>query len=169
MRIDQFVNAVFTSLEQWAVDNKGRASVATDPLNALELLVFGPRGVHVSLFWAGDDDVGGAKGVAECANRLEITVGFSLGLDPNEGYGLFKSRGSRPNLLQLVNDCRKHVLAMRFPSESNPVDELTTYGGCQPVALPTGDPLAAYKFTVTFDSAMDTADEWVDLDEPDET
>jgi hypothetical protein len=165
MRIDQIVNTLRVSLDTYVDTLKGRLHVATDPWHPLEILAVSPRGCLVVLHWGGDEVAGQADTMIVARNVLEIYVGYGLGLQRDPDIASMVNRTDRPSLLKLVNDVRGYVLGCLFPADET--ERIPEYGGCVPVVLPSGFPLAAYKFTVRLDAAVDVGDSVELVTEPD--
>ncbi|MFA5058267.1 MAG: hypothetical protein WC485_09155 [Opitutaceae bacterium] len=158
MTIPEIMQAIHADLADWVGEHKGTLSVAKDPWNVLELLTQGPAGFLVVLHWAGDDALGEQEQDPLAGNQIDVIVGYNLALEPQPEVALFKPRGTRPALLALVNDCRARVLSMVFPDDHETTRALG-YGGAEAVTLPNGWPLAAYKFRVRLDAAVDVDDQ----------
>jgi hypothetical protein len=159
---------VYAALNTWAKSLGGRATVARDPLDVLIILTQGPAGFLVVLHWAGDQsvDVGADRddpddvGVDEilltppARSRVEIVVGQNLGLDVRRDYALIAAAENRVPLLERISVVRGRVLAMRFKDDDESLRRFT-YSGCDPVTLPDGFPLAAYRLAFEFVSSVD--------------
>ena len=160
MHLDQIAAAVHADLASWVREYKGRACVATDPLNVLEILATGPRGLVVIVGYGGGEQLGdqGDPDAALSAETLEVTVGHALGLEVDQGISLLQNRHGRTSLLRLLSLCRARVLSMRF-ADGGESDTGLAYAGTEAVTLQDGFPLAAYKFKVRLDMA-------VEVDEP---
>lgn len=157
LRIDQIVEALHAELKPFVKAQRGSIAVATDGMNALELLLWSDCGIKVILCWAGDSARDQSQTDCVVRNDLEIFVGYALGLPADAGLDLFTNRVDRPSLLKLVNDVRAFVLSCVFPEESTM--ERLEYGDCKVVTLPNGTPLSAYRFTVHLEAGVDVADE----------
>lgn len=157
MHIDEVISAVHDHLAPWAQAQKGRLVVATDPFNVLEILATGPRGFVVVLGFGGDEALGEEEQNPLATATVEVTVGYCLGLDIAQGLLLFKAKTDRPSLLGLVSACRAQLLALTFADDGES-GRFLAYGGCEPVTLPDGFPLAAYKVRARLDMAVEVAE-----------
>ena len=155
MRIDQILEAVKNDLDDWAatLEQKVRISVARDPLHALECLVAGPAGIVLVLHWAGDDNNdAGAQKSFRGLNRIELSVGYNLGLKSPKDEAIWKTTESRPSLLKLVDQARSRLLSIHYPA--NETGQYFKYIGCEPVTMPDGMPLAAFRLSVALSAVI---------------
>lgn len=156
MRPDQILESVKKDLDDWAATLAGakvQVSVARDPYNVLELLVQGPAGLCVVIHWAGDEG-NGKIGDPKADNLIEVIVGYNLGLTIPLDQALYKSTANRPSLLKYVNDVRARLLTIQFTADET--RQFTFYSGCEPIVLPDGVPLAAYRMKARLDAIVET-------------
>lgn len=124
---------------------KGLLSVASDPYNFLELLAQAPSGWCCILHSHSDSNTTQEiPDAAFLANEIHVGVTCNLGLTATPGEQIAKKRpGGAPSLLELVGLTRDRMRSMVFPD--GVTDGAFTYLGRDPVVLPEGVPLAAYR------------------------
>lgn len=139
------LNLLKGDLAPFVRQHRGLLSVAADPWNFLELLAERPSGWRLVLHWAGDENAQeAALEGCFCANRIELGVSCNLGLTATPGEQVSKRRaGGAPSLLELVALTRARVRGYVFPDHVS--DRFPLYRRCDPVTLPDGTPLAAYR------------------------
>jgi len=165
MRIDEIGEKLRGALEDWARPLKGNVSVARDPIDVLSLLVTGPRGFILVLHYAGGtlrsdiaaDESSGTD--AETVNavgdeRFEIAIGQAMGLSAGKDMNIFAAIADRPALMRRVNDLRARVTALLFPDDGSTLRRFR-WTGTDPLMLPDGTPLAAYKLTFVITAVSD--------------
>jgi len=153
LRIDQIVAGLEAKLRPFVKGLKGRLVVAGDPLSALEVLLWSERGLVVVLCYTGDDTQAEAAPDDVASQRLELTVGYGLGLKVGQEEALFSNRVDRPSLYKLLDQVRAYALSIVFPADDTTGERLR-YRGCAAVALPSGMPLAAYRLTLELDAGV---------------
>ncbi len=156
MHTDKIPKAIYDDLLTWVQAQKGRLCLARDPLEVIELLTTGPLGFVVILGFGGDGS--GQEGTEDLVTeqKIEVTVGMNLGLEFDKGLMLFKTKGTRVNLLRLFSLCRARVLSLSFPASTEDTGQTLRYGGSEAVTMPSGFPLSAYKFSVHLDAVIET-------------
>ena len=167
MKSEAITQAIHTKLQAYARDNKGRASVARDPFDVMEVLWAGPEGFLIVLHEAGDDpeDMGLSESDADSIpnpirDRMEVTVGYGLGLDVNRDWRLIAGKGNRPGLLGHVRAVRAQMLALVFPDDEEQFRRLR-YDGREAVTTPEGVPLAAYRMKFSLVETLEVAEDIV--------
>lgn len=166
MRPDEIVAAVDADLRRFAETRPGvraRVATATDPWHVLELLTTGPQGRLLVLFWAGDSNASEFPQAPIPKHALEIYVGHNLGLALDPGKVLTQGTEDRPGLLRFLWEVRRRVRGLMLdPIQTSTLFE---YQGTDPVSLPNGVPLAAYKARFTIEVSEDEPGEepdWAD-------
>lgn len=132
---------------------KPTVSIAKDPWNVIEILTDAPRGVRLVIHWAGEEALGDEPAAPLATQRIEVIVGFALGLRAGVDSALVENLENRPSLLRLVSLVRARVLGMTF-TEPDASEGLFRYRGCEPVETPEGVPLAAYRLRFELDTNM---------------
>lgn len=153
MRIDEIMEALRKDLDGWVKERRGVLSVARDPWDALDVLINGPQGVQFVLAWGGDDSLGEQATEPLAGNIIELTVAYNLGLSAGRDAALTENKVDRPSLLKLTNDARARLLAYVFAANDEP--QVLEYGGTQPVTLPEGIPLAAFRIRAVVPQAVE--------------
>lgn len=128
-------------------------SVAKDPWNVIEILTDAPRGVRLVVHWAGEEALGDEPAAPLVTQRIEVIVGYALGLRAGVDAALVENLENRPALLRLVALVRERVLAMTF-TDAYASEGIFRYRGCDPVETPDGVPLAAYRLRFEMDTSM---------------
>ena len=153
LRIHQVLGGAYNDLQDFAAQNNGYVSIARDPWHVLELLVESPAGFRIVLHWAGDSELGGDPRLPLVTNNIEIIVSYNLGLTAVPDISLISAQASgRPALLDLVDQVRERVLSQEWPADIT--YGIAQYQSCEPVTLPDGMPLAAYRLRFGIDAAI---------------
>lgn len=158
MRIDEMVSALQADFATWVAGVKGKLSIARDPWNVLEILCEGPQGLQVILHWNGDEPAGDLSQDPLSNNALEVIVGYNLGLNAQQDDALIVNRTNRPSLLKFVTDARARLLTYKFAEDVT--EQFLEYAGTEPVTLPDGMPLAAYRIRARLTARVDTDEEY---------
>jgi hypothetical protein len=144
---------LWKDLQSWIATKKGSVSIARDPLDVYELLgATGMNATRLVLHWAGENEFAGNILQPLVSHQVEVFVQMNLGLTAQKDGGLLDPQGSRPALLDLVQQTRTRVLELKFPAEIT--RKYFNYVGCDPVVTPSGFPLAAYKLKFKLDAAI---------------
>jgi hypothetical protein len=150
----QLLSLYDADLKVWASANKAAMSIAKDPWNVLELLCATPVGLKLILHWAGDDNLGDQEEAFGSNNKIEMTLGYNMGLTAHPDQALLTAQPNRPALLTLINTVRERVLSLCVTDAETDVELSARYAGCETVTTPEGVPLAAYKLKFEFDAAF---------------
>lgn len=140
----------------------GHVSLAADPFNVFEQLTTGPNGTLIVLHWAGDTPAGSTRQSPFVRNTLEVYVGRNKGLtlDPNETLYREDIYDQEQPLSRQVADVREHLRAYSYDAPTGAPDtrgeRALSYGGCDPVILPSGLPLATYKLSFNLVTSLPT-------------
>lgn len=151
---DVLTRLVRDRLDSMAVRGmKQDVSVAKDPWHVIEILAASPRGLRLVVHWAGEEPLGEEPMAPLSTQRVEVIVGYALGLKASADAALVENTADRPSLLKIVADVRARVLGMVF-SEMDASEGLFRYRGAEPVETPEGVPLAAYRLKFELDASM---------------
>lgn len=146
----QIIAPLASELETF-VQPWGHVSVAQDPFNVYEVLTQGPHASLVVVHWAGDQHEASDYRVGIVRATLEIYVGRNRGLHLDKGRMLSEADpfDGEPALYTTVSDIRDFVRTFNFSAapdvEAERVDDYAHYLGADPVPMPDGIPLAAYR------------------------
>jgi hypothetical protein len=132
---------------------KPAASVAKDPWHVIEILMTSPRGLRLVTHWAGEEPLGDEPEAPLSTQRVEVIVGYALGLKSSADAALVENTDERPSLLRIVAEVRGRVLSMAFGA-GDASEGLFRYRGAEPVETPEGVPLAAYRLKFELDTTM---------------
>lgn len=164
MRIDEIAKKLCDALTTWGTAKKLRVSVARDPFDVLHVLTVGPEDALLIVQWDGDDpedpDLSEDDAMTgPTRQNINVIVGQGLGLDVKRDWRLIAGRGTRPSVLQRVDETRSFVLSLVFPADESSLRRLR-YRGCEPMTAPDGIPLAAYrlKFSLVAMVNVDTTE-----------
>jgi hypothetical protein len=151
------IGLVHDALKPWLVARKGLLAVAGDPYNFLELLAESPSGWRVTLHWAGEKNPGDNEH-AGCfpINAFDVGISINPGLTATPDLAMFKPTADRSALLELVSDVRDFIRALNFAPGASTLRAL--YRGADPVALPNGVPLRAYRLQFEVQIGLDPVD-----------
>lgn len=140
----------------------GHVSLAADPFNVFEQLTTGPNGTLIVLHWAGDANAGSTRRSPFVRNTIEVYVGRNKGLSLDQNETLYREDlydQAKP-LSRQVAEIREHLRAYSYDADARhqPTGQeaALSYSGCDPVILPSGLPMAAYKLTFNFISSLPT-------------
>ena len=146
MRPDEILIAVEKDLKRFAESQPGvraRVQTATDPWHVLELLATGPNGRLIVVNWDGDTNISEFPQVAINEERLEVIVGHNLGLTSDPGATLTRGTEERPGLMRFMYEVRQRVRRLTLDPENT--STCFEYKGTEPMTMPDGIPLAAFK------------------------
>lgn len=139
----QLLQNLHDDLTPFVRQQKGQLSVAGDPYHFLELMGEAPVGWRCVVHWAGDENQSQEGPAAFLRNEFHVGLTCNLGLTPKPGEAVMKTRPNHgPSLLELVQLTRARVRSFSFGDGTT---GQPTYLGCDPVVLPDGMPLAAYR------------------------
>lgn len=148
---EQLLQYLHDDLVPFVREHKGLLSIAADPYNFLELLGEAPSGWRLVLHWAGDENQSADTPAAFLRNEFHVGITCNLGLTAKPGEAVMKKRpGNAPSLLKLVQLTRARVRSLVFGANTT---GQPSYLGCDPVVLPDGTPLAAYRLRFSLISA----------------
>lgn len=141
---DTLLLELHAALVPWLAARKGVVSIAADPYNFLELLADGPSGCRVVLHWGGETNpADDARTGCFPANRIEVGITGNLGLEARPEMALIAGNAVRPAFLETVAAVREVVRSHLFREDIS--TKFPLYKGCEPVVLPEGMPLRAYR------------------------
>lgn len=142
---DQLVTLLEDDLTPWVKELKGQLTVADDPWNFLELLAESPVGWRGILHFDGDENkMGHPSEGCYLRNRFSFGISCQRGLTAKPLQALHKARpGGAPALLRLVALARLRIRSFALPADVS--ERFVRYAGSEPVVLPDGTPLAAYR------------------------
>lgn len=141
---DTLLLELHEDLSAFLAANRGALSVAAEMYDFLQLLTESPAGWRVVLLWEGEENPGDdAQAGCFPTQRFSLGVTANLGLTASPEIGLIKPSASRPALLQLVAAVRDYVRGHVFRGEVS--TKYPLYKGADPVVLPDGMPLKAYR------------------------
>ncbi len=142
---DVLLNLLEEDLLPWMKEQKGQLSLAEEPWHFLELLAESPQGWRGVLHFDGDENrMQSADEGAFLRNRFSFGVSCQKGLGVKAGQVLHKPRpGGGLALLKLIALSRLRIRSFVFPADVS--QRYVHYIGCDPVTLPDGTPLAAYR------------------------
>lgn len=148
---EQLLQHLVDDLQPFVRERRGLLSVAADPYNFLELLGEAPSGWRCVVHWAGDENQSPDIPAAFLRNEFHVGISCNLGLTAKPGEAAMKKRpGGAPSLVQLVQLTRTRIRELVFPDGTT---GQAAYQGCEPVVLPDGTPLAAYRLRFFLTSA----------------
>jgi hypothetical protein len=147
LTIDQIVAQLKAGVDSYATGISGRTSIARDPFNVFELLKANTQGYLVILHWGGDENIAedAPESVVLLRHKLEVIIGFSLGLTARPDAALIQTVGARPPLFQQVDNLRQLLMGFTFPTDSGQTAGQLSYIGTHPVVTPDGVVMAAYQ------------------------
>lgn len=140
----------------------GQVSLAADPFNVYEQLTTGPNGTLIVLHWGGDTNAGSTRRSPFVRNTIEVYVGRNKGLTLDANENLYREDlydGEAP-LSRTAAEIREHLRGYQY--DADPQHQPTgqeaalSYAGCDPVILPSGLPMAAYKLSFTLITSLPT-------------
>ncbi|HTJ78536.1 MAG TPA: hypothetical protein VL357_06030 [Rariglobus sp.] len=141
---DTFLLELYNALSPWAVSRKGVVSIAADPYNFLELLCDTPTGCRLVLHWEGETNPADDSRIGVFAtNRFSVGVTGNLGLEASPEKSLIAGNAVRPAFLETVAAVREFLRAHVFAEAVS--TKFPLYKGAEPVVLPEGMPLRAYR------------------------
>lgn len=146
------LNTLRQHLAPWVAEHKGRLSLAKDPYHVIEILSEAPAGFRVILHWTGDEQLGDLPQQPLCTHQVDVILSFNLGLTAEPSAALVEARNNRPPLYGLLNDLRRRVLGCNYAPDISA--EYLMYRGTEPVVMPEGLPLAAYRIQFSLDAAL---------------
>jgi hypothetical protein len=150
---DDLMKRIAADLRKWRPAGvTPEVQVAKDPWHVLEILTDSPLGLRLVLHWAGEDALGDEDAAPLATQKIEVIVGYSLGLKATPEGTLIDGTSARPSLLKFVSDVRQRVLELEF--EPGASSGLVRYGGCEPFETPEGVPLAAYRLRFGLDTSL---------------
>jgi hypothetical protein len=142
-RLLELVHEDFTPFAQ---EHKAELVIAEDPWGFLEVLASGPQGGLIALHWGGDTNTQADMPEAVFAeNQIEIGIAVNPGLaKDSKARALSRRPGDRLPLIRLVAEARRRARSLMLPDDGTSERRLR-YAGCDPVVLPDGVPLSAYR------------------------
>jgi hypothetical protein len=141
---DTLLLELHEDLSAFMAANRGHLSVAGEMYDFLQLLTESPAGWRVVLLWEGEENPGdNAEAGCFAANKFSLGVTANLGMTASPEIGLIKPSASRPALLQLVAAVRDWTRGHVFRQGVS--TKYPLYKGADPVVLPDGMPLKAYR------------------------
>lgn len=132
--------------EPFAREHRAELVIAEDPWGFLEVLASGPQGALIALHWGGDTNTQGDLAEAVFAeNQIEIGIAVNPGLaKDSKARTLSRRPGDKLALIELVAATRARTRSLMLPDDGTSERRLR-YAGCDPVVLPDGVPLSAYR------------------------
>lgn len=129
MTIREQAKAVVEALRDWARENKGTVSVASDQVHALELIRVKPGGVRVVLLFEGENPRGEWTELGKVDRGFKVVLSAGRGFRVGEGENLTEgSAGGRP-VFDLAEEARELVRALRFETSGDAEDAVPRYAG----------------------------------------
>ena len=148
MTIAEIINAVRAVAEPWVKDSKGAFSVARDPWHAYELLAAGTSGLILVLCCGGEKPTDAPQGNPLGRLKVELTLGYGMGLTADLQSGQFAPIGNRPPLANMLDSLLQAVCAIDMQQvAAGATGPCFIYEGFDPVSLPNGVRMAAYRCT----------------------
>ena len=129
-----------------------QVSVASDPYNVYERLMVQPTGALCVVHWGGDRQEGRDYRSPRVRAQIEVYLSRGKGLAREPGRHLVQADAGtgEPAFLDLVEELRQAVLAVRYAPSGDAdhmPDNRPHYISTEPVPMPDGMPLSAYKLT----------------------
>lgn len=151
---DQQLKLLHEDFTPFAREHHAELVIARDPWHFLELLASSPQGALLALHWAGDSNPQDNQAEAAIVdNIIEIGVLAHEGLAKSTVSRVLGPRpGNKPPLIELVSLVRMHARSFRYPADGTS-ERVLRYAGCDPVVLPDGLPLSAYRLRFTLTTA----------------
>lgn len=146
------------ALEPWAKQHAGVIKIARDPWQPYEMLSAGSRGIILALGWIGERVVDAARHSPLATGTFELVLGAPMGLTPETDANLHRPIGDRPALVDLVDDLIVTVSKIDFTGTTTTAHFLE-YQGADPLTLPNGVRLAAYRLTFSLTRVVLTPQE----------
>ncbi len=144
MYTTRLIRLVECDLRAWAPGFRAGVELARDPMSAMQRFMMGPAGFVAVVTWVGDDALGDEPDAPLAMCKIEVSVGYALGLDINPDAILTQAPDpTRPPLAQIVEELRARLLAIRFPADEATGGQFE-HTGTAPLTLPEGLTLAAY-------------------------
>lgn len=154
MTLPDVMEQLRAALREYAAEFNAQLSVSPDPWAPYELLTMGSGGSVVALVYEGQTRLDSPPGRPLAVARIAVYVGAQLGLSDERGAALFRPLGARPAVYSLVEGITKLLVDFRMTVTDGTVKDRLYYAGDEPVALPGGMPLAAYKINFTLERAV---------------
>lgn len=152
------LDAIRADLEQWAQPQNGFVSLAQNPFEVVELLANTNSGFRIIVHF--DSDVNNSPLVNHQATvatvTMKATLAVSQGFDWRAWNSLVKAQQTaenQPATLDLRDNLRAYILAMRFPVVDNalPIHRgMLFYLGTNRINAPDGLPFAAWEMSFQF-------------------
>jgi len=146
MTLSAMLNLVRDALEPWTKTKAGAFKVARDPWQPYEIMSAGSKGIIVSLGWIGERVVDAGQHSPLAAGTIELVLGAPMGLTQETDANLHRPVGDRPAVVDLVDELIAEVSKIAIPG-STTTAHFFEYLGTEPLTLPNGVRLAAYRLT----------------------
>lgn len=153
---DTLLLELHEDLSAFMASNRGHLSVAAEMYDFLQILTESPAGWRVVLLWEGEENLGdNAESGCFPSQKFSLGVTANLGLTVSPEIGLIKPSASRPALLQLVAAVRDWTRGHVFREGVS--TKYPLYKGADPVVLPDGMPLKAYRLRFELTTVLPVA------------
>lgn len=150
MKLSEIIDAVRDAVAPWVKEQGGVLTVAKDPWHGYEIISAGSPGLLLVLGYGGRDKVDGAPGNPLAQKRIELLLGNGMGLDIETGRAAFQQTGPRAPLVDLMDDLTQKVCEIDMQEKSaGTTGPRFIFEGDEPVELPNGIRLAAYRLRFT--------------------
>ena len=154
LSIVELLKRTKTGLAPWLAANKAQLSIASDELDALEILQNSPVGLRVVLLWNGDDLASSnAGGIVN--NSLAVIVSYTRGLKLASASAKIEARPGQKPLFEIVENLRAAIRVIQITeAEETVAQHNLQYVGTKPYALPDNMPLDAYQLSWTLHAVI---------------
>lgn len=132
---EQLSLIIFEALKPYVeISQKGRLSVARDPLDIIELLGEGPGTFRVIIAWSGEKPQGNKySGIVEHEWRVVVSANRGLPLLTGSNLFLPRSTTTGPTLIEWHSRVRDILRQLQFPDRIT--EKVLTYAGAEPDAI----------------------------------